>query len=74
MTMNHTVDARGQVCPLPLMMMTKTLKSGQYERFAILVDNETAHENVCRAAVDRGWRVDEDCAIKDGWRVVLARS
>jgi len=49
------VDARGQLCPKPLIMTKKALKElppGQ--GLTILLDNETAKDNVCRFLQDNG--------------------
>jgi selenium metabolism protein YedF len=50
------VDARGKLCPQPLIMTRKALKelaTGQCLR--ILVDNETSKENVVRFLTDNGF-------------------
>jgi selenium metabolism protein YedF len=39
------VDARGKLCPQPIIMTKKTLREGCKD-FVILLDNETAKENV----------------------------
>ena len=51
----YTVDARGELCPKPLIMTKKALKecaSGQPIR--ILIDNETSKTNVMRFLDDNG--------------------
>lgn len=50
---NITVDARGQVCPKPLIMTKKQLgDTAMGEGFAVLIDNETSKENVERFLAD----------------------
>lgn len=53
--MARTVDARGLSCPQPVLMTVNAVKSGESDEITILVDNETAKENVCRAATGKGW-------------------
>ncbi|HNQ67481.1 MAG TPA: sulfurtransferase-like selenium metabolism protein YedF [Bacteroidales bacterium] len=43
-----TVDAKGKLCPVPLIMTKKALAElGQDETLEILIDNETSMTNVC---------------------------
>ncbi|MBU1121787.1 MAG: sulfurtransferase TusA family protein [Candidatus Omnitrophica bacterium] len=55
--MNETVDARGFSCPQPVMMLVKKMKEMKTGSFDILVDDETAGENVCRTAEGKGWLI-----------------
>jgi tRNA 2-thiouridine synthesizing protein A len=54
-----TVDARGLSCPQPVLMTLDAIKSGGSDEIIITVDNETAKENVCRAATGRGWTIED---------------
>lgn len=48
-----TVDARGLLCPKPLILTKKALKeAGVNERFLVLIDNETSKQNVERFLKD----------------------
>jgi selenium metabolism protein YedF len=50
---NITVDARGEVCPKPLIMTKKQLgETGINGKFIVLIDNETSKENVERFLSD----------------------
>ena len=50
---NITVDARGELCPKPLIMTKKQLsQTGVDETFVVLIDNETSKENVERFLTD----------------------
>jgi selenium metabolism protein YedF len=52
-----TVDARGMLCPKPLIMVKKALAELQVgEQFTVLLDNETAKDNVTRFLQDNGAR------------------
>jgi TusA-related sulfurtransferase len=58
-----TVDARGLSCPEPVIL-TRGAMSGGETAYQILVDNQTARENVARYAGSQGYRVE--LAEKDG--------
>lgn len=67
------VDARGCLCPQPLMMMTRQMKEAGCTAFAILVDNVTARENICRTAESRGWRIAAAVETGGDFLVTLSR-
>jgi selenium metabolism protein YedF len=47
------IDSRGLKCPEPVLKTRKALADGM-ENFTVLVDNETARDNVCRFARTSG--------------------
>jgi len=51
--MKHKIDARGLACPEPVVR-TKT-KMKEFPEIEIIVDNETALENIKRLASSSGW-------------------
>jgi TusA-related sulfurtransferase len=57
--MNTTVDARGLSCPQPVLMALEQMKQQAGGEIVVLVDTETARENVSRAAGSQGWAVKE---------------
>jgi TusA-related sulfurtransferase len=63
--MAKTIDARGLSCPQPVLMTLDEIKAGNSDEIMIVVDNDASKENVSRAAVSRGWTVD-DTNEKDG--------
>ena len=63
--MTKTIDARGLSCPQPVLMTLDEIKKGNEKMFTVMVDNETAKENVSRAARSRGWTVAK-ITDKDG--------
>jgi selenium metabolism protein YedF len=68
--MTTTLDARGLVCPEPVILTRNAME--QADRIVTLVDNETALTNVSRMAAKAGWQVSvvED----DGeFRIELAK-
>ena len=53
--MTPIIDAKGQLCPKPLILAKKQLvASKENESFIILIDNETSKENVERFLSDNG--------------------
>lgn len=51
--MAKTIDARGQVCPKPLIMTKQALReAAPGEKFTLLTDNETSRKNVERFLSD----------------------
>lgn len=51
------VDARGMSCPQPVIIAKKTAE-GNLGGFQILVDNNTAKENVMRFLKSAGFKVE----------------
>lgn len=53
--MKHIVDAMGKECPIPVVMTKKVLdQAEQGDELQILVDNETAVNNLSRLAGSTG--------------------
>ena len=48
------VDARGYLCPMPVVMVQEAIKKDQPAALDVLVDNETAVENIKRFAAHSG--------------------
>lgn len=53
----NQLDARGYSCPEPVLMTQRALKE-QGAPLAVLVDNETSLQNVCRFAENHGRRAN----------------
>ena len=51
------VDARGLLCPMPVVMVQKEIKSNQPANLDVLVDDPYALENVTRFANSQGYQV-----------------
>ena len=67
-----TVDARGQLCPKPLIMTKDALSAVSVgEQLSILIDNEISKENVCRFLEDHNAEVQ--CSEADGVFTILAK-
>ena len=52
------VDARGLLCPEPVVLTQRAVKDGKNE-LTVLVDAVAARENVTRFAASRGYSVSE---------------
>ena len=51
------VDARGLLCPMPVVMVQKEVKSNNPDALDVLVDDPCAVENVTRFAGSQGYTV-----------------
>ncbi|MBS3919513.1 MAG: sulfurtransferase TusA family protein [Deltaproteobacteria bacterium] len=56
--MSEKIDARGLSCPQPVIMTNKKMKEIGRGAFEVLVDTETAKENITRLAQQSGWQLD----------------
>jgi len=52
------VDARGFVCPTPVLMVQNAIKKDAPASLEVLVDNHSARENVARFAAASGYAVE----------------
>ena len=51
------VDARGLLCPMPVVMVQKEVKANNPDALDVLVDDPCAVENVSRFAGSQGYTV-----------------
>ena len=51
------VDARGLLCPMPVVMVQKEVKAAAPAELEVLVDDKCAVENVTRFAEGQGYTV-----------------
>ena len=51
------IDARGLLCPMPVVMVQKEVKKNAPAQLEVLVDNRCAVENVSRFAAGQGYAV-----------------
>lgn len=51
------VDCRGLSCPIPVVRLQKAMAAYPGQPIIIVVDNETAHDNVSRVAQEKGYSV-----------------
>lgn len=56
--MESTVDARGLLCPEPVLLVKKEMaRLGGRGEIRVRVDSGTARENITRLANSQGWKV-----------------
>lgn len=53
------INTCGFSCPQPVLLFLNAAKKNPDGAFEVLVDNEASRENVTRAAVNRGFQVEE---------------
>jgi len=56
--MSNIVDARGLSCPQPVLLTVEKMKQFKAGKLEILVDTESAVENVKRAVIGNNWTVE----------------
>lgn len=66
------VDARGQSCPIPVVMTRKALEKEKPARLEVLVDAQVAVENVTRYAQSQGYQVKAEPQGTD-FKLVLSK-
>ncbi len=65
------VDARGLLCPMPVVMVQKEIKANAPATLEVLLDDAAAVENVTRFATNSGYSVT---ASKQGEDTLLTLS
>jgi TusA-related sulfurtransferase len=73
MSANKIVDARGLSCPQPAMMARQAIQKMDKGTVEVLVDSDTARENVSRLAKSAGWTVSVEDQPDDSSRIVLKK-
>ena len=66
------VDARGLLCPMPVIMVQKAVKDGAPEMLEVMVDNQCSLENVTRFANNQGYKVTSSQEGED-FNLVLSK-
>lgn len=69
--MSNIVDARGLSCPQPVMMTINQIKKIKKGGLVIIVDTDTAKENVSRAVESQGWEVTDVQPENEGYRITV---
>jgi selenium metabolism protein YedF len=70
--MKTTIDARGLACPQPVVLTKKALEKN--DSVIVVVDNETAKENVSRLAEKTGCAISVEPAPEGTFRLTLSRT
>lgn len=71
--MSNVVDARGLSCPQPVIITLNKIKKVDKGDIVIVVDTDTAKENVSRAARGQGWEIADIQPEDDGYRVTIRK-
>jgi len=71
--MSKTLDARGLSCPQPVLMTLNEIKAGTTDEIIVLVDSDTAKENVSRAAGSKGWTVSGISEQEGAYNVTIKK-
>lgn len=71
--MSTTIDARGLSCPQPVLLTLDEIKKGSGIEFTVLVDTDTAKENVTRAAQSQNCTVTDVRPDENGYRILISR-
>ena len=71
--MSNIVDARGFSCPQPVIMTLNEIKKVNKGELVVMVDTDTAKENVSRAARAQGWEVAAIQPEDDGYRITIRK-
>ena len=66
------VDARGQLCPVPVLMVQNEVKASNTAELEVLVDDKCAVENVSRFAKNQGYTIAV-VANDDEWTLKLSK-
>ena len=69
----ETVDARGLSCPQPVLMVMDKIKSLSKGKIEVMVDTDTAKENIVRAAESQGCQVKEIISEDMEYRITLVK-
>ncbi len=72
--MENIVDARGYSCPQPVIMTMAEINKISKGTIAILVDTDTAKENVVRAAGSKGWFVNSIDKDGENYRISISKA
>lgn len=68
------IDARGEVCPTPLMVVTKTLKDApDGEAVQVLIDYGPSLDTITPQAKRLGWEAEVETTGDSEWTITLTR-
>lgn len=71
--MSKVVDVRGLSCPQPVIITMDKIKEQMSGEIIILVDTDTARENVGRGAASQGWQVKNIQKEDDGYQITIIK-
>lgn len=68
------IDARGLSCPLPVLKAQRTVEATHPDTLEILVDNDTAVQNLKRFAAHSGYAAAVEVLEDDEYRIVFTKA
>ncbi|GAB6161388.1 sulfurtransferase TusA family protein [Desulfothermus naphthae] len=68
---SSVVDARGLSCPQPVLLTLEAIKKVGKGKLEILVDTDTAKENVIRSVTSSGWQVKEILSQGTDYKIII---
>jgi tRNA 2-thiouridine synthesizing protein A len=71
--MAEVIDARGLSCPQPVILTVEAIKAAGQGELTVLVDTDTAKENVSRATNAQGWKVMDVQPVDEGYRIKIGK-
>jgi len=71
--MSNIINAKGLSCPQPVMLTLNAIKKTNNDELVILVDTDTAIENVSRAVKAQGWEAADIKPENNGYRITLRK-
>lgn len=71
--MSNVIDARGLSCPQPVIMTLSEIKRTGNDEIIIMVDTDTAKENVSRTSLANGWTIVDTQASEGGYKIKIRR-
>ena len=71
--MSKIIDARGLSCPQPVLLTLNEIKKVNKGKITIMVDTDTARENVSRAAEAQGWAIVGIEREDDSYRITIRK-
>lgn len=69
----YVVDTRGLSCPQPVLETLEAIRQKGSGEIVVLVDTDTARENVSRASQSSGWTVRQVEPEGTGYRIVIGK-
>lgn len=67
------IDTRGFSCPQPVIKTINEIKKGEREEITVLVDTDTARENISRAIDAQGWKVLDIQPEDSGYKIKIGK-
>jgi TusA-related sulfurtransferase len=71
--MDKVIDARGLSCPQPVILTLDTITNLETGKIDIMVDTETAKQNLTRAVKSKGWQIQEIKEEGEAYRITAMK-